>query len=204
MKKIGVLDFRIGNISSLLNMINKLGFDAVRINMSSEINLTNIYNLILPGVGSFDNAMEKLSMCKSLKVLEKEIFENKKIILGICVGMQILFQNSEEGNSNGLGWIEGTVKKINCKLPIPHMGWNQLKILNQDKIFENLKDNSRFYFCHSYEVKTSIDNILATTDYDNLINSIVKKENIYGFQFHPEKSHKNGFDLIRNFCNLNA
>ena len=205
MKKIGVLDFKIGNISSLLNMIVKLGFEPIRVDMNSQIDLKNIDNLILPGVGSFDNAMKKLNNCISLKLLEKEISNKNKRILGICVGMQILFENSEEGEFAGLGWIKGSVKKISCNYPIPHMGWNDLKIIKEDDIFKNLEINPRFYFCHSYEVKTKDESLVfATTDYGNIINSVVKKDNIYGFQFHPEKSHNNGFNLINNFCNLDA
>lgn len=197
-KKIGILDFGVGNISSIENIIKKIGFSAERIDMNYSYDLSSIKSFILPGVGSFDNAMEKIKNKYLFNLFKNYILDKKKPLLGICIGMQILLEKSEEGTMPGLGWIEGSVHKFSNNNPVPHMGWNDVKFLKKDLIFENIPQNSKFYFCHSYYVKSSSK--LCVTDYGNQFASIIKKENIYGLQFHPEKSHNNGFQIIENFC----
>ena len=193
--KIGILETG-GNILSLKKILNYIGFDSNLINSKENINDFDIY--ILPGIGSFDNPLKKL---KDLSLLEffsnSSNLKNKKLI-GICSGMQILFDKSEEGDSEGLSLIPGNVLKFkNIKYKIPHMGWNFLK---SEQSFLNIKDK-KFYFAHSYYVDCETKYIHAYCNYDINFPAIVRNKNIYGIQFHPEKSHLNGMDLLKNILN---
>lgn len=188
--KITIINLDSGNILSLNNMIRYIGFEPKISNNINDINESNI--IFLPGVGSFDRMISKLK-CKSLYnyFKDKENF-SKKILVGICVGMHILFNKSEEGNERGLNLLEGNVVKFKGKdIRIPHMGWNKLltKKFNQC-------DDKNFYFAHSYYVDCNEEIKIGETNYGISFPSIVNKKNIFGIQFHPEKSHKNGMQLL--------
>lgn len=194
-----IVDTKISNTKSVQNMLNKIGYDSI-ITSDPKI-IKNATKLILPGVGTFD---EGISQLKKLSLIEclNDLVINKRIpILGICLGMQLFFNKSEEGLSEGLGWINGNVIKfrhLSPSLKVPHMGWNDVDIsINNDLI----KNKSKFYFVHSYHVECDESNILLTSDYGYKFVCGVKKDNVYGVQFHPEKSHKYGFELMERFVN---
>lgn len=199
-----VIDFGVGNLGSILNMLNKVGAKAI---ISSEISdLENADKLVLPGVGSFDNGFIKLKEFGFIPVLNRKVINQKTPILGICLGMQLFTKRSEEGVMPGLGWLDAETIKFNFNnndnnnLRIPHMGWNTISINREDPIFKDLKEEARFYFVHSYHlICNNEEDILAKTHYGYDFTSIVRKENILGAQFHPEKSHKFGMNLLRNF-----
>lgn len=201
-----ILDYGMGNPGSILNMIRKIGGNAI-ISIDREV-IKNATALILPGVGSFDNGMTKLLNLDILDIVKKKVLGDKIPFLGICLGMQLLFEKSEEGNKPGLGWIPGVVKRFDFSNPeiskylkIPHMGWNNINI-NSNDLFCEFEDSARFYFVHSYHVVcANPDHILATTFYGYEFASIVNKDNIWGTQFHPEKSHRYGLLLLNNFLN---
>jgi glutamine amidotransferase len=200
---IAILDYGIGNLKSIYNMFKKLGIESAITSNTFEIQNSDKY--ILPGVGSFDYAVNNLKKAPFFGILQKEVLINKKPILGICLGMQILTKGSEEGVEKGLGWIDAYTKKFDLKnknFSIPHMGWNQINPKNKNNFFNNLSEN-RFYFVHSYHVVcNNPKNILATTDYNYTFTSAIYKENIFGVQFHPEKSHKFGLKLLNNFGHM--
>lgn len=197
---ITILDYGVGNLKSIQNMFRKVGVDSVISSNSAFIQQSDKY--LLPGVGSFDHGMNNLKDAPFFDVLEKEVLENKKPILGICLGMQLLTNSSEEGKERGLGWINAKTVKFNFSdksLAIPHMGWNKAIPRNQESIFHYLEDN-RFYFVHSYHVVCETkENILATARYGQDFICSIYQNNIFGVQFHPEKSHKFGMQLFKNF-----
>lgn len=200
---IAILDYGIGNLKSIYNMFKKVGIESV---ITSDIEvIKNADKYLLPGVGSFDHAIKSLRDTPYFQTLEKEVFENKKPILGICLGMQLLTHSSEEGEEKGLGWIDAKTIKFDLQdksLSIPHMGWNKTEPTCTDNIFQNLEEN-RFYFVHSYHVVCDDEkNILATSHYGETFTCSIHKDNIYGVQFHPEKSHKFGMRLLKNFGEL--
>ena len=201
--KICVLNYESGNVGSVFNMLQFMGYESIISNDENEIK--NSTHIILPGVGSFGNAMRKIRSLVPLKILENEVFNKKKPFLGICVGMQVLANKGfEHGEHAGLGWIEGSVNKMQPNnLPLPNVGWNDI-ILKKDSIItkglEKIKD---FYFVHSYVFKVkNQDNVVAETVYDENFCSIVQLNNIFGVQFHPEKSQKTGMVLLKNFLNI--
>lgn len=201
-----ILDNFMGNANSVSNMIKFIGNDC---KVSSEINdVKNASRIIMPGIGSFDNSMKILkSNLRLLDVLKEKILIKKTLVLGICVGMQIFFEKSEEGKEKGLQWIEGDVvsfKKLDSRVKVPHMGWNNIHITNNNIIFNNKLDKElRFYFVHSYYVKCKHNkHSVGNTFYGKNFTSIVNKENIFGVQFHPEKSHKFGMQLFKNFLSV--
>lgn len=198
-----IVDYGLGNLGSIQNMLKKIGY-------SSEIsgNLEQVAaasKLILPGVGAFDNGMQNLNQAGLTDVLNKKVIADKTPILGICLGMQLMTGKSEEGIEKGLGWIEAETIKFSFngpdqKLSIPHMGWEYVNVVKQSKLFDGIKDQQRYYFVHSYFVKASNEqDVLLTSKYGNDFVSAFEKENILGVQFHPEKSHRFGMDLLRNF-----
>ena len=202
---IGILDYGLGNIIAF-----KCAFD--NLNIPSRI-ISNISdfdgckNLILPGVGSFDNAMYKLRNSGLFTTLEDYVQRKETPILGVCVGMQILFDSSEEGASSGLGWIKGEVKALqNIKktnLPIPHMGWNTISSSNSHKLTSNLSSNE-FYFLHSYSCIPEDDSIIAAkVQYNDNLCCSIQSGLICGTQFHPEKSHGAGLEILSNFYRFN-
>jgi glutamine amidotransferase len=200
---IAILDYGIGNLKSVYNMFKKVGIKSI---ITSDIeNIKKADKYLLPGVGSFDHGITNLRNAPFFKILEKEVLENKKPILGICLGMQLLTNSSEEGKEKGLGWIDAKTVKFNLEdktLSIPHMGWNKTYPIDKNNIFSNLEEN-RFYFVHSYHVVCNDkSNILATTNYGQQFTCSIYKNNIYGVQFHPEKSHKFGMQLFKNFGDM--
>tara|TARA_B100001287_G_C22635444_1_gene507303 strand:+ start:827 stop:1432 length:606 start_codon:yes stop_codon:yes gene_type:complete len=200
---IGIIDYKMGNIGSIQNMLKRISVKSV---ISSKIEiLNNCDKLILPGVGSFDQGMKNLKNHNFIRFLNDYVIKDKKPILGICLGMQLFADNSEEGDLSGLGWIKGNVKKFNLRkdgLKVPHMGWNNIECKNS-KLFLNLPNEKRFYFVHSFffECKNK-ENIISTTDYGINFASSINKQNIWGTQFHPEKSHICGMNLLKNYAKL--
>ena len=204
---ITIVDYGLGNIRAFTNIYERLNI-SVKI-AKNKYELKGAEKIILPGVGAFDFAMSQLNESGMRDTLEKEVISNGIPVLGICVGMQMLAQSSKEGVLNGLGWIEGTVVKfdkallISSAFTLPHMGWNNVKQSSENNLFKNVPDLGRFYFLHSYFYKCFLsDNIIATTDYGINFASSINKSNIYGVQFHPEKSHSLGIQVLSNFANL--
>jgi imidazole glycerol-phosphate synthase subunit HisH len=201
-----IVDYGMGNLGSVLNMLKRLGKRAV---ISSDLGeLAEAERLILPGVGSFDNGMKKLKDMGFVDLLNKKVILEKTPILGICLGAQLLTRNSEEGILPGLGWIDAKTVRFcipfsNNHLRIPHMGWNEITIKRDNALFFGFEDQPRFYFAHSYhlECNNSLD-VIATASYGIEFAAAVNRENIWGTQFHPEKSHKFGLRVIKNFCSL--
>jgi len=200
--KVCILDYGSGNVNSVYNLVSFLGYDVIVSNERIEIESAS--HIILPGVGSFGAAMGKIRNQIPLKVLENEVFNNRKLFLGICVGMQVLLEKGyEHGGQDGLGWIPGTVEKLQVKnLPLPHIGWNDIIIRKDSDLFSDLGDIKDFYFVHSYAIKTDENFVLTETNYGSNFYSSINKENIYGVQFHPEKSQKAGQKLIQNFLTI--
>lgn len=198
--KILIIDYKVGNHQSVENALKYLGYDFFVSDKKEDIEKFQVY--ILPGVGAFGEAMNNLKNIGILETLQKEIFENKKPILGICLGMQIMADYSEEnGLHKGLGWIKGGFVKLEPKngLRVPHVGWNDLSIIKKDPLFSRVEQNSSFYFDHSYHFKGEEDVVSATTNYGSDVLAAFQKENIFGVQFHPEKSQNNGLKLFRSF-----
>lgn len=210
MTKIAIIDYGMGNIKSISNMLRKIG-EPSRVVMDST-HLDDISKIIIPGVGSFDNAMINLQQRGLIDALQDLVLRRKVPVLGICLGMQLFAKRSDEGQLLGLGWIDGSVRKLGVKsseskqnnLKIPHMGWNSVSPSGVNtSLFENISASMRFYFVHTYHfVCEKQENVLATTTYGDDFTCAVRKGNIYGVQFHPEKSHKYGMQLLRNFLEL--
>lgn len=190
-----------GNTHSIMNALSYLGYSKVKISSSeSEIKSSQAY--ILPGVGAFDNAAKNLRDRNLDRILGEEVLVKKKPILGICLGMQLLASVSEEnGNHEGLNWIPGTVKKIVTQnhLPVPHVGWNDVTVDHSEPIFKRNSNHVNFYFDHSYHFECESKFISSWCDYGIRVTASVQKENIFGVQFHPEKSHISGLKLFRSF-----
>lgn len=198
--KVCIVDYGIGNIKSFKNIYDKLNIN-VQI-VSTKNQFLNVTHLILPGVGAFDWAMSKLNKSGLREILDILVLEKKIPILGVCVGMQIMASRSEEGVLSGLNWIDGNVIKLNQNIILPHMGWNKAKPLIKSSLFKAIED-PEFYFLHSYYYETRQNtHILSTTEYGNVFTSSINKENIFGTQFHPEKSHKNGIKILKNFVEV--
>ena len=204
-----IVDYNSGNISSVINSFQEVAKDKVNIKVTSDLDKIKLSDkLVLPGQGSFKSCIEALNDIEGLvETLNEFAVTNKKPLIGICVGLQMFADvGYEEIETKGLGWISGKVSKIdnhNGKYKLPHIGWNQIKIVKHSKIFENIENDSHMYFVHSYEFIPEDKNIIsATTNYSSKIVCAVEKENIFGTQFHPEKSDKVGLKIIENFINL--
>ena len=198
--KVCIIDYGIGNIKAFKNIYEKSNINAVITTKKNQ--LEDATHLILPGVGAFDWAMSKLDKSGLRETLDTLVLDRKIPILGICVGMQMMASRSEEGILPGLNWIKGKVLKFDENTLLPHMGWNNVKVSVTSKIFNNM-ENPEFYFLHSYYYQVEdAKNILATSEYGELFSSAINKENIFGTQFHPEKSHENGIKILENFVKI--
>jgi glutamine amidotransferase len=204
-----IVDYNSGNISSVINSFKEVAKEKIKIVVSSNLNkIKSSDKIVLPGQGSFKSCVGSLNSIDGLVDTLNEItIINKKPLLGICVGFQMFADvGYEEIETQGLGWISGEVSKIdnqNGKFKLPHIGWNELNIVKDSQIFKDIKNKSHMYFVHSYEFIPKDKNVIsATTDYSSSIVCSVEKENIFGTQFHPEKSDKEGLKIIDNFLNL--
>ena len=202
-----IVDYNSGNISSVINSFTEVA--KVKIEVTSNLKkIKSSDKVVLPGQGSVKSCVEALNAINGLTdTLNEFAINNKKPLLGICVGLQMFADvGYEETETKGLGWISGKVSKIdnqNGKYKLPHIGWNQINIVKDSKIFKDIENNSHMYFVHSYEFIPEDKNVIsATTDYSSNIVCSVEKENIFGTQFHPEKSDKIGLKIIDNFINL--
>jgi glutamine amidotransferase len=202
---ITIIDYGMGNLGSVQNMFKRIG---VQTEISGDANvIAKATKILLPGVGAFDAAMQKITDSSLDEVLNQKALVEKVPVLGICLGMQLLTNGSEEGNLPGLGWVDAqTVKfkfEVDTKLKIPHMGWNRIYPQKQSAILDNLPPEPRFYFVHSYHVQcNNPKDVLGTSSFGGDFHSMLHHENIYGAQFHPEKSHKFGMKLLKNFAEL--
>lgn len=203
---IAIVDYGLGNIGAFVNVYNKANIKAVVAKTADE--LKGASKLVLPGVGHFDHAMELLQRSGMRDTLDRLVLDDKVPVIGICVGMQILARTSEEGTLPGLGWIDADVKAFKSweaasNMPLPHMGWNDVRLSSSSALFTGLETDARFYFLHSYYVSCDRqDDILATCDYGAEFSCAVGCANVYGVQFHPEKSHSFGNRLLKNFAEL--
>lgn len=202
---IAIINYEMGNLFSVKKKITQLGFEARITNEPSEIRTAS--KLVLPGVGHYARAMEQLRYLDLIDLLNEEVVEKKKPILGICLGMQLMAKTSEEGNAEGFGWFDAEVRKFRIvdtiKNKVPHTGWNQAFNKKDSRLLKGIETGSEFYFVHSYFVDLqNITDELMTTDFEQPFTSGIERENIVGVQFHPEKSHDSGMQLIRNFVEL--
>ena len=202
MRKIGLIDYRAGNLSSVRNALTFLELDFLQVR--EPTGLDRATHLILPGVGTFAAAMHRLETLRFVEALSDQVLRKGKPILGICVGMQVFADVGNEFEScPGLGFLRGSVNRIEVQaasLPIPHVGWNQLTLHGDSPLFAGITDSSTFYFLHSYQFNPADRSvILSSCDYGGPITACVQHQNIYGVQFHPEKSQRDGLRLLRNF-----
>ncbi|MEO8568575.1 MAG: imidazole glycerol phosphate synthase subunit HisH [Ginsengibacter sp.] len=203
---ITIINYGSGNIRAIGNIYERLKIPFKIADCPDEVKGSQ--KIILPGVGAFDETISMLDESGFRAVLDQQVLVNNIPVLGICVGMQILAKSSEEGSLPGLGWIKGEVKKIDINLltakpKIPHLGWNSVKVARANDLFKDIDGEQGFYFLHSYYLECdNQDDIMSTTFYGRNFASSVNHKNIYGAQFHPEKSHQNGVNLLKNFANI--
>ena len=201
---ITIVDYGMGNLGSVFNMFKKIGVASKITSDLEEIKTAT--KLLLPGVGSFDKAMERINTSGIKEVLDQKVLVEETPILGICLGMQLLTNSSEEGIEKGLGYINASTKKFSSqdkKMKVPHMGWNLVHKSTKSKLTDGFIQESRFYFVHSYYVEVeNQENSILKTNYGLEFDSAIQHENVYGAQFHPEKSHKFGMKLLENFSKI--
>jgi glutamine amidotransferase len=203
---IGIVNYGSGNIQAIANTYKRLNIEYFISGNTNE--LEKATHLLLPGVGAFDEAMRILNSSGLKKFLDEMVLDKQKPVMGICVGMQLLAEGSEEGNLEGFGWIKGYVKKFDVSLferkpYLPHLGWNTVELQRVHPIFKNIDQQKGFYFLHSYYFECAYDNdILGTTNYGLAYASAVHHSNVFGMQFHPEKSHQNGLTIFNNFSKI--
>lgn len=201
-----IVDYGMGNVGSIKNMLKKIGVPAMISAKPEHIRAAE--KLILPGVGAFDHGMSNLTERGLIPLLNQKVIEERKPILGICLGMQLLVQSSEEGKMRGLGWIDAETRRFkfngeNSELKIPHMGWNPVKPVGEGLLFQGFPQPPRFYFVHSYHICCRHpEDVMGTTFYGYDFAAAIRRDNILGTQFHPEKSHKFGMQVLRNFAEL--
>ncbi len=201
---IAIVNYNVGNLFSIQNMFKKIGVESCITNDKAVI--SNASKILLPGVGHFDYCMQQFNISGLKDLIEKKVLHDKIPLLGICVGHQMLFEKSEEGVEKGLGWLSGKVIKFDkTKMPlsykIPHMGWTDIIVQNKATLFENI-EKPRFYMVHSYYAQCSEELVAAKAEYGYLFVTAVEKDNIFGTQFHPEKSHSYGMRLLKKFADL--
>jgi imidazole glycerol-phosphate synthase subunit HisH len=203
---IGIIDYGSGNVGAIANIYKQLKIPHMVTGSIDEINQAERY--VLPGVGHFDTTMDYIRRSGLFDVLTENVVRRKKKVLGICVGMQLLAESSEEGVGSGLGWIPGRVKRVdamalNGKPKLPHMGWNSIKAKGSPKLLDGVNLERGFYFLHSYHFSASEEgDVTATVAYGREMACGVARGNVFGFQFHPEKSHSNGMAVFQNFARL--
>ncbi|BBR52926.1 MULTISPECIES: imidazole glycerol phosphate synthase subunit HisH [Pseudomonas] len=198
-----IVDYGVGNIASVLNMLKRVGAKAKASNRSEDIEQAD--KLILPGVGAFDAGMQTLRGSGLVEMLNEQVLNKGKPVMGVCLGSQMLGNGSEEGNEPGLGWVDMDIVRFEKRegRKVPHMGWNEVIPQVHHPILTGIDQESRFYFVHSYYMlPRHAENILLTANYDQKFAAAVVKDNIFGFQFHPEKSHRFGMQLFKNFVEL--
>ena len=204
---ITIVDYGMGNLGSIKNMFKYIG---VEVNIENDIDkIKKASRIVLPGVGAFDTAMQKINESPLKEILDEKALKEQVPILGICLGMQLLTTSSEEGSLNGLNWIPAKTlcfkKNINKDKNVPHMGWNTVRKFNKSPLLTGFEEQeeTRFYFVHSYFVKVdNEDHSILKTNYDVIFDSAIARDNIFGAQFHPEKSHKFGMKLFKNFSEI--
>jgi glutamine amidotransferase len=203
-----IVDYGVGNLGSIINMLKKVGAKAIA--SSDPAVLRHAEKLILPGVGAFDAGMNKLNEHGLVPLLNELALEKQVPFLGLCLGLQLMTKKSEEGQTPGLGWLDAETLRFKFgpeqpQLKVPHMGWNTIEIRQAHPVFSELDPEARFYFVHSFYIKShDPEAVLAETDYGGFFHSIFGKANIMGFQFHPEKSHKYGMRLLKNFAGMSS
>ena len=203
---ISIVDYGLGNIRALSNMYKRMNIDTQVVTRADD--LRSATKIIRPGVGAFDHAMELLQASGMRETLDELVLKRKVLVLGICVGMQILAEGSDEGQLPGLGWIAGRVRAfksvpLSASQPLPHMGWNDVRPIPGQRLFAGLESNARFYFLHSYFFECAhSDGIAAAAEYGIDFSCAVRSGNVHGVQFHPEKSHHYGMQLLKNFAEL--
>lgn len=205
MNTILVINYNMGNIGSIAKKIQRIGSSVLVSSKPDDIITAS--KIILPGVGHFQKAIENLKQLQLLDALNEAILIRKIPILGICLGMQLMARHSEEGNVEGLGWFDADVVRFRIsdqlKYKVPHMGWNNAMIENESPIFKGISQDAMYYFVHSYHIKCkNKEDILATTEYEYSFTSAIQNGNIFGVQFHPEKSHDWGEQIFKNFAEL--
>lgn len=198
-----IVDYGIGNLRSVLHKLSKAKIEA---EISSDVGqIEQAEKIIFPGVGAFSAGMKNLASYGLVSILNKKVLEDKTPILGICLGMQLFATSSEEGDIPGLGWLDAEVRKFHFtenenKLRVPHVGWNIIEARRDSVLFQGIPEGQRFYFTHSYHIHCNdAGDIAASTNYGYAFPSIVQRDNIYGVQFHPEKSHRRGIEIVKNF-----
>lgn len=205
---IAIVDYGLGNIKAFANVYKRLDIDCYY--ASTPDDLLKATKIILPGVGAFDHAMTMLNNSGLRETLDQLVLEQKIPVIGICVGMQMMADASDEGELKGLGWIKGKVRKFDHanlddahQFPLPHMGWNNIELKTNDPLFNALEPSPQFYYLHSYYFDCDDDSCcIGEADYGIQFSCIVKHENVYGIQCHPEKSHHNGVAILKNFAEL--
>jgi len=204
-KPIIIIDYGMGNLRSVQKKIQRVGSEA---EITADIDtIVQANKLILPGVGHFSNGVKKLKEKGIWNVLNKKVLVQRTPVLGICLGMQLMATRSEEGDDEGLGWFDADIIKFivedQLKYKVPHMGWNNAAVNKESVLFQGIAEDSMFYFVHSYHIKCNDEqDILTTTEYEYPFTSSIQKGNIFGTQFHPEKSHDSGEIVLRNFINI--
>lgn len=203
--KVVIIDYGMGNLNSVKKAMDRLKINSIISSNPKYIDDSD--KIILPGVGHFAKAMSNLKELELLDCLHEAVMINKKPILGICLGMQLLAKHSEEGDAEGLGWFDAEIIRFRVsdrlKYKIPQMGWNQISIKKESPLMNGISDLSEFYFVHSYHFKTNnLSDVLNETEYEYFYPSAVEKDNIFGVQYHPEKSHEVGAKLLKNFIDL--